>query len=86
MMFFIKKKKKPEMNLPHWGDVKTWIEKCIDSCQTRKQISSTYQLITLYYKQYLNQIDDGMLREIIRGLHVRRNEKWGEILKKELEK
>jgi hypothetical protein len=77
-MIFFTRKKNRLTNLPHWEEVKKWIEKCIDSCQTRKQISSTYQLISLYYKQYLNQIDAGTLRGIVRELHIRRNEKWGE--------
>jgi hypothetical protein len=74
------------MDLPHWADAKTWVEKCIDSCQTRKQISSTYQLVSLYFSQYWNRVDDGILREIVRNLHSRRNNKWEEIIKKELEK
>ena len=74
------------MNLPHWADSKTWIEKCIDSCQTRKQVSSTYQLICLYFNQHWNQTDNEVLREVVRNLHIRRNDKWEEILKKELKK
>lgn len=84
MMFFIKKKKKPETNLPHWGDSKIWIENCIDSCKTGKQISSTFNLILLYEKQYKGQFDYVFLGNITKDLHNKRNDKWGEILKKDL--
>ncbi len=86
MMFFIKKKKKPEMDLPHWGDAKIWIENCIDSCQTKKQISTVFNLITLYEKQYSNQVDNVFLEDMRRNLHLKRYNKWEEITKKELEK
>ena len=86
MMFFIKKKKKPETNLPHWGDSKIWIEKCIDSCQTNEQISTVFNLIALYEKQYRGQFDHVFIENITRELHLKRYNKWEEITKKELEK
>jgi len=84
MTFFTKKK--PKMGLPHLGDSKIWIEKCIDSCQTRKQISTIFNLITLFEKQYSNQVDTVFLEDMRRDLHLKRCNKWEEILKKELEK
>jgi hypothetical protein len=85
-MFFIKKKKKPENDLPHLGDAKIWIENCIDSCQTNEQISTVFNLITLYEKQYFNQVDHDFLGGVTRELHLKRCNKWEEITKKELEK
>jgi hypothetical protein len=84
MIFFIKKK--PETNLPHWGDAKIWIEKCIDSCQTTKQISAAFNLIILYENQYYKQVDRGFLGDLTRDLHIKRCNKWEEITKKGLEK
>jgi hypothetical protein len=74
------------MDPPHWGDAKIWIEKCIDSCQTKKQISTIFNLITLFEKQYSNQVDTVFLEDMRRDLHLKRYNKWEEILKKELEK
>lgn len=39
----------------HWGDVYKWIIKVIHSCTTRKQLSSTRNLIRNFDKQYPNQ-------------------------------
>jgi hypothetical protein len=73
------------MDLPHLGDAKIWIEKCIDSCQTNEQISTVFNLIALYEKQYSKQVDYGFLGNITRELHLKRYNKWEEITKKELE-
>jgi hypothetical protein len=45
-----------------------------------------YQLISLYDNKYKNEIDPDLLWHIVRNLHRKREDKWEEILKKELEK
>ena len=35
----------------HYGDVKLWIEKVIDSCETMEHVRTTEKLITNFDKQ-----------------------------------
>ena len=36
----------------HWGDVKIWIDKVIDSCKTTEQTESTRHLIKNFQSTY----------------------------------
>jgi hypothetical protein len=39
----------------HYGDVKNWIEKVIDSCENKEQLMTTRKLIKNFDKQLRNR-------------------------------
>lgn len=41
----------------HYGDVASWIFEVIDSCNTTKQIDSIRNLIDLYRKSYVKDLE-----------------------------
>ena len=59
-----------EKRSTHYGDVQKWIEKVIDSCETRDQARSVKRLIWNFEKQMSrNKVDSGILYTI--GGHLR---------------
>lgn len=54
----------------HYGDIKIWIEKIIDSCETYDQTRSARRLVWNFEKQMVrNKVDSSILYTI--GGHLR---------------
>ena len=54
----------------HYGDIKIWIEKIIDSCETYDQTHSARRLVWNFEKQMVrNKVDSSILYTI--GGHLR---------------
>ena len=49
-------KKQKSRTLPHYMDTYNWIMRVFDSCTTRQQASTTYNLTTNWRKMYINEI------------------------------
>ena len=47
-----------EQRSTHYGDVAKWIEKVIDSCETRQQTHTAKQLVTNFAKQLRTKSPD----------------------------
>jgi hypothetical protein len=76
------KKKEKEINLPHWGDAKNWVNKVIDSCTTTRQIGTARRLMCRWSVQYYNKIDDFIFRQVERELQIKLDNKWEELQQK----
>ena len=72
----------------HYGDIKTWIEKVIDSCETTTQLSTTQKLIRNFDKM-LESKPENYWREyyydIICPLNYQLEDKKHELLKTQLQ-
>jgi hypothetical protein len=77
-------KKKPESQLPHWGDTKNWIEKVINSVDNPKQITACRQLIYLWCKTYSNELGFITTDEVRRHLSTMCDNKFYGLKEKEL--
>jgi len=75
LTFFTKKKQKN--NLPHWGDAKNWVLKCIESCETSDQLNTAQKMIEFYWSQYYYEMHFETLHTIYGDL----NDKWYNRLK-----
>jgi hypothetical protein len=73
----------------HYGDISRWIEKVIDSCETREQTFSTMRLVSNFEKQLQRTQPEKYWREhyynIISPLENKLRTKRDELLKKQLE-
>ena len=47
-----------EQRSTHYGDISNWIEKVIDSCETREQTFTTRQLVRNFEKQLMRTTPD----------------------------
>jgi len=47
-----------EQRSTHYGDISNWIEKVIDSCETREQTFTTRQLVRNFRKQLMRTTPD----------------------------
>ena len=78
-----------ETRSTHYGDVSKWIEKIIESCETRDQTFSTLKLIHNFEKQLQRKSIEKYWREyhydIIKPLEFQLSEKRNELLQKLLE-
>lgn len=70
----------------HYGDVKLWIEKVIDSCETMEHVRTTEKLITNFDKQLEKKSVAEYWREhyytIINPLNLLLSDKQDEIFNK----
>ena len=70
----------------HYGDIKLWIEKVIDTCETMDQIRSTKKLIINFDKQLEKKCVADYWREhyytIINPLNILLSDKQDEIFNK----
>jgi hypothetical protein len=73
----------------HYGDVAKWVEKVIDSCETREQTFSAMKLVSNFEKQLQRKQPEKYWREhyynIISPLEYKLRTKRDELLKKQLE-
>jgi hypothetical protein len=73
----------------HYGDVAKWIEKVIDSCETREQTFTTMKLIHNFEKQLQRQSIERYWRDdhynIISPLETKLSYKRDQLLKQQLE-
>ncbi len=73
----------------HYGDISRWIEKVINSCETREQTFSTMRLVSNFEKQLQRTQPEKYWREhyynIISPLENKLRTKRDELLKKQLE-
>ena len=70
----------------HYGDVNTWIEKIIDSCDSPKQEQTIQNLINQFEKMLDNdsKLDSYFRRTLIRNLEIRINNKIDELFDKKI--
>jgi len=70
----------------HYGDVNTWIEKIIDSCDSPKQEQTIQNLINQFEKMLDNdsKLDSNFCRTLIRNLEIRINNKIDELFYKKI--
>ena len=70
----------------HYGDVNTWIEKIIDSCDSPKQEQTIQNLINQFEKMLDNdsKLDSYFRRTLIRNLEIRINNKIDELFYKKI--
>lgn len=68
----------------HYGDVSNWIEKVIDSCETRSQELSARRLVSLYEKQY-SYLEYPVYRELAFRLQNKLNDKFDSIVQNQLQ-
>jgi hypothetical protein len=52
-----------EQRSTHYGDISNWIEKVIDSCETREQTFTTRQLVRNFEKQLMRVTPDKYWRD-----------------------
>jgi hypothetical protein len=73
----------------HYGDIMNWIEKVINSCETREQTFSAMRLVRNFEKQLQRKQHENYWREhyynIISPLEHELRIKRDELLKKQLE-
>ena len=62
-MFNLKKNIKMNKRSNHYGDVAKWIEKVIDSCETRQQTFTAKQLVRNFEKQLMRTTPDKYWRD-----------------------
>ena len=77
-------KKKPESQLPHWGDTKNWIEKIINSVDNSKQTTVCRQLIYNWSETYSDTLDYTTRVNVERHLMVMCDNKFFGLKEKEL--
>jgi hypothetical protein len=58
----------------HYGDVAIWIEKVIDSCETREQDQVARKLINQFTKVY-SELEFGVYSKLTRDLSIRLDDK-----------
>lgn len=72
----------------HYGDIITWIEKVIESCETSKQTITTHRLLRNFENRLVSEFQEtywpNQHYDIIRPLSLKLLDKKEEILKKEL--
>ena len=72
----------------HYGDIATWIEKVIESCETIKQSNTTNKLLKNFENQLISEFPDSYwpnyYYDVIRPLKLQLDDKRDEILKKQL--
>jgi flagellar biosynthesis chaperone FliJ len=70
----------------HYGDVNTWIEKIIDSCDSPKQEQTIQNLINQFEKMLDNdsKLDSYFRRTLIRNLEIMINNKIDELFYKKI--
>jgi hypothetical protein len=70
----------------HYGDVNTWIEKIIDSCDSPKQEQTIQNLINQFEKMLDNdsKLDSYFRRTLIRNLEIRIDNKIEELFDKKI--
>jgi hypothetical protein len=70
----------------HYGDVNTWIEKIIDSCDSPKQKQTIQNLINQFEKMLDNdsKLDSYFRRTLIRNLEIRIDNKIEELFDKKI--
>lgn len=72
----------------HYGDIITWIEKVIESCETSKQTITTHRLLRNFENRLVSEFQEtywpNQHYDIIRPLSLKLLNKKEEILKKEL--
>jgi len=70
----------------HYGDVNTWIEKIIDSCDSRKQQRTIQNLINQFKKMLDNdsKLDSYFRRTLIRNLEISLDDKFEELFDKKI--
>jgi hypothetical protein len=70
----------------HYGDVNTWIEKIIDSCDSPKQEQTIQNLINQFEKMLDNdsKLDSYFRRTLIRNLEIRIDDKIDELFNKKI--
>ena len=72
----------------HYGDIKIWIEKVIDSCESMEHVKTTRRLITNFDKQLENKSVANYWREhyytVINPLNLLLLDKENEIFNKKL--
>jgi len=66
----------------HYGDVAKWIEKVIDSCETREQTFVAKRLIRNFYNQLDRKLGTSNYETIISPLEYRLSNKRQEIQSK----
>ena len=66
----------------HYGDIAKWIEKVIDSCETREQTFVTKKLIRNFYNQLDRKLGASNYETIISPLEYRLSNKRQEIQSK----
>jgi hypothetical protein len=66
----------------HYGDVAKWIEKVIDSCETREQTFVAKRLIRNFYNQLDRKLGASNYETIISPLEYRLSNKRQEIQSK----
>jgi hypothetical protein len=72
----------------HYGDIITWIEKVIESCETSKQTITAHRLLRNFENRLVSEFQEtywpNQHYDIIRPLSLKLLDKKEEILKKEL--
>ena len=72
----------------HYGDITTWIEKVIESCETSKQTITAHRLLRNFENRLVSEFQEtywpNQHYDIIRPLSLKLLDKKEEILKKEL--
>ena len=70
----------------HYGDVNTWIEKIIDSCDSPKQEQTIQNLINQFEKMLDNdsKLDSYFRRTLIRNLEISLDDKFDELFNKKI--
>jgi hypothetical protein len=66
----------------HYGDIAKWIEKVIDSCETREQTFVAKRLIRNFYNQLYRKLGASNYETIISPLEYRLSNKRQEIQSK----
>ena len=62
---------KIEKRSKHYGDLHKWVNKVIQSCETKEQIRSTKQLIGLFKNQMeKNKVNEQLIFTIISDLEM----------------
>ena len=75
-------KKQKSRTLPHYMDTYNWIMRVFDSCTTRQQASTTYNLTTNWRKMYIQEIPSDLFWTLDSNLRTKYHEVVQNIVKK----